>query len=69
MSNWFTETRIAWIRESVDIFGHVNRHHVMKKFDVSHSQASLDLREVQHRHPDLIDYDRSGKRYVRKVVS
>lgn len=65
---WFTEYRFAWIKESVEIFGHVNRSHIIKKFGISHQQASQDLREVQHRHPDLIDYDRSGKRYVKRIT-
>lgn len=63
---WFVEQRLEWIRESVEIFGHVGRIHIMKKFDVSHSQASLDIREAQHRWPDLMDYDTSGKRYVKR---
>lgn len=64
--NWFQEQRLNWIKESVDIFGYVNRHHIMKKFSISHSQASQDIREAQYRWPDLIDYDRSGKRYVKR---
>ena len=59
--NWFTEQRIAWIRESVEIFGHVRREHVQKKFGISTAQASLDLREVKHRWPDLMHYDLSEK--------
>lgn len=61
---WFVERRLEWIKESLEIFGHVNRSHIVKKFGVSSPQASYDLREAQHRWPDLMDYDRSGKRYV-----
>jgi hypothetical protein len=35
----------------------------MKKFGVSTAQASLDLREVRKRWPDLIEYDLSEKAY------
>jgi hypothetical protein len=61
---WFVEQRIAWIKESVEIFGYVNREHVMKKFGVSTPQASVDIREVMRRWPDLMEYDTSLKRYV-----
>ncbi len=64
---WFTERRLEWIKESVDIFGHVNRAHIEKKFGITAAQASVDLREAQHRWPDLMEYDTSGKRYVRKL--
>lgn len=61
--SWFTEQRIAWIRESVEIFGSVRREHIMKKFDISVAQASLDLREVRKRFPGLMTYDLSEKVY------
>jgi hypothetical protein len=60
---WFTEYRIAWIKESVEIFGHVRREHIMKKFGVSTAIASLDLREVRARYPNLMSYDLSEKVY------
>lgn len=62
---WFVERRLEWIKESVEIFGYVNRGHIMKKFEITAAQASVDLREAQHRWPDLMDYDPSGKRYVK----
>ncbi len=66
---WFTEYRIAWIKESVEIFGSVRREHIMKKFGVSVAQASLDLRQVRLRWPDLIEYDLFGKAYRAKVLT
>ena len=66
MSNWFTEQRIAWIKESLEIFGLVRREHVMKKFGISTAQASLDLREVRGRWPELMSYDLSEKVYKAK---
>lgn len=65
--NWFTEQRIAWIKESVEIFGIVRREHIQKKFGISIAQASLDLREVRKRWPDLISYDLSEKAYKTKT--
>jgi hypothetical protein len=62
--NWFVEQRIAWIKESIEIFGYVNRDHVQKKFGVSTPQASYDIREVMKRWPNLMEYDTSLKRYV-----
>jgi len=66
---WFVDRRMEWIKESVEIFGFVNRGHITKKFGITVAQASVDLREAQHRWPDLMDYDMSGKRYVRKASS
>lgn len=36
----------------------------MKKFGVSTPQASVDIREVMRRWPDLMEYDTSLKRYI-----
>lgn len=65
---WFTEYRFAWIKESVEIFGYVNRTHIVKKFGITATQASTDIREVQARWPDLMEYDLSGKRYVKRIT-
>lgn len=60
---WFTEFRLAWIKESVEIFGHINREHVMRKFGISMPQASMDIASVLARWPDLMAYNKSAKRY------
>jgi len=60
---WFTDHRLAWIKESVEIFGFINREHIQKKFGVSTPQASYDLREAQARWPNLVIYNKSAKRY------
>lgn len=67
MSNWFTETRLAWIKETVEIFGFINREHIEKKFGISPAQVSLDLRAAQERWPDLLKYNRSAKQYIGKI--
>ena len=63
MSQWFRETRLTWMRESIEIFGHLNREHIMRKFQVSPAQAALDLGEAQRRWPDQFVYNASTKRY------
>jgi hypothetical protein len=65
MSTWFKSQRLEWIKESVWIFGFINREHIEKKFNVSTPQASLDLQDAMERWPHLMTYDRSAKRYVR----
>lgn len=63
MSTWFRETRIAWVKESVEIFGFINRAHIQRKFGISTPQAAADLCEVQHRWPRLMNYNATTKRY------
>lgn len=65
MSDWFLEYRLAWIKESVEIFGQINRENIMQKFRISLPQASYDIAEVCKRWPDLMTYNRSTKRYER----
>lgn len=66
MSNWFKETRLEWIKETVEIFGAINREHIQKKFGVSTPQASLDIRDAAKKWPDLLQYNTSTKRYEAK---
>lgn len=63
MSDWFRDTRIDWIFETIQIYGYVNRKHIMRKFDVSVVQASIDLRQAQEQRPHLIAYNKTTKRY------
>lgn len=62
---WFVERRLEWIKESVEIFGFINRAHVQKKFGVSTPQASYDLKAALQRWPSLMAYNTSAKRYER----
>ena len=61
---WFENYRMEWIAEMLNIFGFVNREHLMRKFGISIPQASKDLNSFRRLHPDLIAYDLSLKRYV-----
>lgn len=69
MSQWFREQRLEWIVEMVQIYGFINREHIMKKFGVSVPQASIDLRDIMRQHPGLIEYNRSNKRYEKCASS
>ena len=64
---WFLEHRLAWIKESVEIFGQINRENIMRKFLISSPQASNDIAEAVRRWPDLMTYNRSTKRYERNT--
>lgn len=61
--NWFEKRRMEWIRETVTIFGFINREHLQKKFGISKPQASYDLGKFQELFPGLIHYNSSTKRY------
>lgn len=63
MSNWFVEQRLAWIKESVEIFGAIRREHIMRKFGISLPQTSADLQKVLARWPELMAYNPSSKCY------
>jgi phenylalanyl-tRNA synthetase beta subunit len=64
-TQWFIEYRLAWIKESVEIFGQVNRDNLIRKFGISMPLASLDIRKALERWPDLMTYNKSTKRYER----
>jgi len=61
---WCEDQRMAWIDEMVEIFGFINRIHIMKKFRVSAQQASADLARYQRLNPGKIVYDVYAKRYI-----
>lgn len=64
--SWAVEQRIAWIKEMVEIFGFINREHIMKKFWVSTAQASVDIQLAQKRFPNLMAYNTQQKQYILK---
>lgn len=61
--NWFTNQRQSWIMEVVHIYGFINREHIIKKFNVSIPQASKDLNDFVKDNANLLDYNKSSKRY------
>lgn len=66
---WFENLRQEWIHESLEVFGFINREHLIKKFGISVAQASLDLRHFQRDHPGLVTYNPSAKRYERRPLN
>lgn len=63
---YFAQLRIGWIIESIEVFGFINRSHVVKKFGVTPQVASSDFNAVQKLHPHLMRYDTSAKCYFLK---
>lgn len=66
MADWFVNQRMAWIAETLRVFGFINREHLQVKFGISQPQASMDLQRFARTHPDAITYNLSAKRYERK---
>ena len=62
-SEWYRRYRQAWIKETIRVFGTINREHIRKKFGLSAPQASLDLRQFIKENPSLIEYSRVTQRY------
>lgn len=60
---WFKNYRMEWIAEMLDIYGFINREHLMKKFGISTPQASKDLNDFMRQHPDKMQYSLREKRY------
>lgn len=67
MSDWFQNRRYEWIKESVEIFGFIQREHIQRKFQVSTPQASADLGHVMAMWPRFMTYNKSTKRYERNT--
>ncbi len=65
MSTWFRETRLKWMRESIEIFGFLNRGHIQSKFGIGPAQAAKGLSVAQARWPKEFTYNASAKRYER----
>lgn len=66
MSGWFKDTRLGWIKETIEIFGFINREHIEKKFGVSTPQASADIKAAMERWPELMTYSLNKKQYEAK---
>lgn len=61
---WFEEQRMAWIAETLRVFGFINREHLERRFGISTPQASKDLATFGRAHPRAMAYDPSAKCYV-----
>ena len=61
---WFEQHRMEWIAETLRVFGFINRAHIERKFGVSTAQASTDISRFMRRHPSVMAYDKSAKRFT-----
>ena len=60
---WFENYRLEWMKEMLEIYGFINREHLMKKFDISLPQTTLDFNKFKERYPDFMVYNVRSKRY------
>ena len=65
--NWCEEQRQNFIAETLEVFGFINREHLMRKFGISQPQASLYLAAFRRDNPAAMTYDVSAKRYIAKA--
>jgi hypothetical protein len=61
---WFQRHRMEWIRETLRVFGFINRKHLSRKFEMSIPQAATDLKTFQRIHPGVMKYDPVSMRYI-----
>ena len=61
--SWFTDRRQEWIALMLDVYGFINREHIVRMFGVSVPQASADLKQFMRENPNAIVYNASAKRY------
>jgi hypothetical protein len=59
---WFQRQRIDWIKETIRVYGYMNREHVMRKFGISIAQVSDDFSYVTKETKDVF-YNKKMKRY------
>jgi hypothetical protein len=60
---WSRAYRLAWIADSLAVYGFINRDHLQRKFGISRPQASADLTLFARLYPRLVRYNPSAKRY------
>lgn len=64
MSRWFKDRRQEFIAATLRQFGQIRRVDIIREFDVSTPQASLDIAEFLAADPPHVRYDVSAKCYV-----
>lgn len=62
---WSTDRRADYIDWRLSTIGEIQRADLMRVFEVSEVQASIDLRGFISAYPEAMKYDKSAKRYVR----
>lgn len=64
MSRWFKDRRQEFIAATLRQFGQIRRADIIREFDVSTPQASLDIADFLASKPRHVRYDVSTKCYV-----
>lgn len=64
MSQWFKNTRQEFILATLQQFGQIRRADLVRQFDISVPQASIDISEFLAANPAFVEYDTRGKTYV-----
>ena len=64
MSQWFKDRRQEFIAATLKQFGQIRRADIMREFDVSTPQASIDISTFMAAKPPHVKYDVSAKTYV-----
>jgi hypothetical protein len=64
---YFAEQRMAFIEQTLNMVGFINRSDLVKKFQISLPQAAIDFKNYQglqrkRRYPKMV-YNLSAKRY------
>lgn len=64
--NYFELQRLDWIFEMLQIYGFINREHLVRKFRISIPQASKDINKYIKLHEGTLEYNMTTKRYEKK---
>ena len=64
---WASQQRQIFIGQMLEVFGYINRSHIMQIFEVSMPQASADIQHFLKCNPSTMDYNVSTKRYERTL--
>ncbi|MET0438279.1 MAG: hypothetical protein ABW043_12385 [Devosia sp.] len=64
MSQWFKDRRQEFIAATLRQFGQVRRADLVREFDISVPQASMDIATFLASAPPFVRYDVSAKAYI-----
>lgn len=64
MSRWFKDRRQEFIFATLKQFGQIRLADLMREFDISRPQASIDIAAFMAADPPFVRYDVSAKAYV-----
>lgn len=62
--NWYAQQRRNWIREMLQIYGFINRSHIVAKFGCSGQSAGHDLTAFAADSTDWVKYCPRRKAYI-----